>query len=367
MLKKDIELLSGYTEKPCATIILPVEAGFTADKLNHIALKKAIDEARDNAIGRYGSKDVMSLLSKLDDLKEHFTISQRAKGLAVFVCNDFFKTIELPFKPEPYVDTNDHFEVRELLYDLERMEHYFVLVLDIHTARLFMGIGNELEEIHDLHFPKHYVEEFEFNHPNPLNRLAMKTRSEEKTKIIETRIRTFYRSVDKDFGHYLSNNKYPVFLLGSEKPVAYFLDESKNKERISETVHGNYSKATVAELDLALRSYLKKYNLKKQQDILGQIEESINKNVFTSSLEPVWEAVAAGNCRTLLVEKDFRINGSVSRDYSQVSAGDNTLEIEENDAVDSLIRQAMKKQAEVVFVDNGALANYDHIGLIKRY
>ena len=367
MLKKDIKLLSEYTGKPCATVILPVDMGFTADKLNHIGLKKALDQAKELVMGRYGNEQAGALIDSLEDLKEHYTISQKAKGLAVFVCNDFLKTIELPFTPELYVDTNDQFEIRELLYDLERMEHYFVMVLDIHTVRLFMGIDNTLEEIHDEHFPKHYIEEFEFNYPNPNNRLAMKTRGEEKSRIIENRVRGFYRSADKDFTHYLGNNKYPVFLLGSEKPVAYFMGESKNEDRISEKVHGNYSKATVAELDLALRSYLKKYHSQKQEEILGQIEESINKNVFTSSLEPVWEAVAAGNCRTLLVEKDFKINGSVSSDYSQVSVGDNSLEIEENDAVDSLIRQAMKKQAEVVFVDNGALAVYDHIGLIKRY
>ena len=365
MLKDDIKQLMAYTDKPCLTIIIPVSHGFDTDKYNDNMLKKAIAEGREMILGKFGSKDATALLAYLEDM-EGYSISQDFSGLGVFISNDFIEIIELPVTPIYTVDAGNEFDLRELIYELDRVEHYFALVLDADLIRLFNGTGNILKEIKDSHFPKKYTDEFEHEHGHRQETGIIT--GPEKSIIVENRMRSFFKITDRDLGQYLQNNNYTIFVLGADKTEGYFMGESHHKARMAAVIHGSYGNFTLPELAKIVYPKVQEYSMKDQQKTLDQIEDSINKNLFTSNLTNVWNAVAEGNCRVLLVEKGFRQKAHISRDNVTISEDDdNTCEIEVDDAVDVLIRQALKKNSEIIFLDNGKLAEFGQVGLIKRY
>ena len=365
MLKDDIKTLMAYTGKPCLTIIIPVKAGFGTDKYNDGLLKKAIVDAKIAVLGKFGSKDAAALLAYLEEL-ESYSISQNTRGLGIFISNDFIEIIDLPVAPDYTVNSGNEFDLRELIYELDRLEHYFVLALDSNLIRLFNGAGDTLKEIKDNQFPKEYNDAYENEHGHRDETGVVL--GPEKSQIIEKRMRSFFKVADKDLGQYLENNDCPVVLLGVDKVAGYFMDESRHKLRVSAIIHGSYGNFTIPELAKVVHPKVEEYSALRQQKTLDQIEDSINKNLFTSNLTNVWNAVAEGNCRVLLVEKGFRQKAHVSRDNVNISESDDkSCEVEVDDAVDLLIRQALKKQSEVTFVENGKLAEYGQVGLIKRY
>jgi len=365
MIKDDIKELMAYTGKPCLTIILPINAGFGNDKYNDGLLKKAMDEGKELVIGKFGSKSADALLTNLKGLDKS-SLSLNARGLGIFISNDFIKTIELPVTPDYTVDAGNDFKIRALMYELDRVEHYFALVLDANLIKLFSGVGDELKEIKDGSFPKKYTDEFEHEHGHRQETGVVS--GPEKSTIVETRMRSFFKIADKELGQYLQNNNDPVFVLGADKTEGYFMGETRHKARVASIIHGSYGNFTIPELVKIIHPKLQEYSAVRQQKQLDRIDSSIDKNMFTSNLTNVWNAVAEGNCRVLLVEKGFKQKARVSRDNITISENDdNSCEVEVDDAVDLLIRQALKKDSEVTFVEDGKLANYGKVGLIKRY
>ena len=82
----------------------------------------------------------------------------------------------------------------------------------------------------------------------------------------------------------------------------------------------------------------------------------------------VWDAVTEGRGLTLLLERDYHIQGFL-QETSEILHLKPPKEphIVLNDAVNELINRTLEKNGKLILVENGMLRNHQHVGLITRY
>lgn len=135
----------------CISIYLPThEAGVeTINQEDALLLKNQIKKVRSVLAARgHPEKVIEQMLKGLKSLVEDTGFwRKRDKGLAIFVKEDSFEQIDLPYHVEAETSVAATFEIIPLLPMLEGGGNYYLLALTMNHVRLYRGDRDRLEEI----------------------------------------------------------------------------------------------------------------------------------------------------------------------------------------------------------------------------
>jgi len=147
---RDIQALNSY---PSISILLPTHHTSPENKQDPIRLKNLITETGNRLAQEFSGRNIAPLLDKLNNLYEKIDFQKTLDGLAIYVSEDYEGVFMLPFNVMERVVIDNTFATRDLVYTLNRVPRYWVLVLSEKPTRLFMGTKNTLEEITTHGFP----------------------------------------------------------------------------------------------------------------------------------------------------------------------------------------------------------------------
>jgi hypothetical protein len=127
----------------CVSIYMPVhKEGQEVNNLDDpIAFKDCLREAEQRLQQEnYGVKNIQRMLQPAYDLISDDSFwRDQLQGLAFFAAEGFCRYIRLPEVPEKEILVNDHFLLTPLIPFLTNNEHFFVLTISKHQAKLFRG------------------------------------------------------------------------------------------------------------------------------------------------------------------------------------------------------------------------------------
>ncbi|WP_129715133.1 hypothetical protein [Pedobacter sp. SYP-B3415] len=140
--KEDLKELQ-LKSSPCISIFMPThrfghEVNEKQDPIvlkNHLqSLEKQLQEKS------LSTSEIEQLLAPAYALQrdEAFWNSQQ-EGLAIYVAQDFIKTIQLPYAIEGASYANDTFNIVPLIEAISKQENYYVLTLSKHDAKFYQG------------------------------------------------------------------------------------------------------------------------------------------------------------------------------------------------------------------------------------
>ncbi len=369
--EEELNLLQKGKGAICISIIVPTHRYSPDRRADKQAVEKAIQYAKEWLRIKYSESDHTYLHQSLGELYNEIDFMHNPDGLGLYVSDNFKLLVYFPFPVQEKVIVGESFEVRDVFYKKDCGKPYYALLVTENKSRLFRGSWKELVEIQDDHFPAHYEDDYSYNRPSRSTSYAgqahVKDFEKDKSVVEETRFKDFFRGVDRSLGNYLTANE-PVILIGGEKELAWFESTSTHKKNIAGRIHGNYDHQNLA--DLAAITWPVMYAILQQdrRQVIDEFVEQLGWEKALTGIREIWQAASEGRALKLLVEKDYRVPGFVGKEDKRLYLSEPAvLHHIVTDAVDDLIEMVTGKNGKVFFVDNGALKDYNRIGLITRY
>ncbi|WP_276370925.1 hypothetical protein [Chryseolinea sp. H1M3-3] len=367
----DIKQLLTEKGNPCITITVPTHRYSRERMQDPIAVRKAIDHAKDLLNNSAWPKQVgMQLQEKLDTLSEKIDYLRLQEGMAIFVSPNVSRILLLPFEVKEKVMLGKNFEIRDLFYFAQFLKPYYLLAVSKKRVPLFKCQGWDLQEIRNDDFPKQYSEEYEYARPSITNDSSSGLKSYERDKSIlqETRQIAFIKQVDEAIDKYIKGD-VPLLVAGVEEQLANFEHVTHHRENVIGKIRGNYEYDALHPLSELAWSKMKEYIRSSQKETLQKLQEAFGKNLATDGIRDVWKAANEGKGLTLLVEKDYqeaayKDPGNDTRIYLSPPAGNYEII---SDAVDDLIEIVNEKGGEIVIVENGELEKNGRVAMLLRY
>ncbi|MCF6405333.1 hypothetical protein L3C95_20680 [Chitinophaga filiformis] len=357
---------------PYVTIIVSLHETVAPDKKAALLLaEKAIQEAGDFLRSMYPKEEASllhSLQGLLDDFDRHYDLT--AEGLGFYVSPGYSKLVKFCFPVQKKVEIGDSFALRELLYLEHYSISYMVLHVDEKAAHCYKGHLNSLEEVNDGVFPRYFHDDYEYSKPARASSYSGQTAIQgfegDKSANEANRLKSFYRETDQMLSAYLEDQ--PLIVTGPQKDISLLQEVSVHEKNIIATINGNYANVTVKALEdrvwPALRSWI---DDTQQSTMLQLIQEEWQQHVV-DGMRDVWTAVKEGRGQRLIVEKDYTcpafLDDKTGKLHMRKTRKTQNIVM---DAVEKVLRLAIEKGGEIVFVNNGTLDDHGHISLITRY
>ena len=369
---EDLLRLQKEKGKNCLTVIVPTHRLFPERKTDKIVIDKALDNAMLLIESRFGQKESESMKQKLQEQVSKIDYDHNLDGLGIYISDNVDMMVKFPFPVKEKIVVNNHFDIRDMLYKVQISRHYFTLMVSEKSIRLFDCYHESFTEMKGKHFPFDYYDDWEYNQPSRGSSNAgnaqMRSFEHDKSTIEAKRFQDFFRQADEYLGDYMVENT-PFIITGTDKDLAWFEDVTAFSKQIAGKLPGNFDHYALADLGKKCWPVFKDYLDQKVQKLVEDYREKIGQGLAVSGIQDIWTAVLEGKGRTLLVEKDFRMPGFTVPDNEYFltlrppKGRHETLA----DAVDEIMETMLDKGGDVIFTENGQLADYGGMALISRY
>ncbi|MBL0741034.1 baeRF3 domain-containing protein [Chryseolinea lacunae] len=367
----DIDDLLAEKDTPCVSIVISTPRFTNPRTSNAVVVSKALQKARLLLTHSAWPRDKINRLEiRLDVVASKIDTIGLQKGLAIFISPAVFKIYLLPFSVKEKIMLGKSFELQEMIYYAQFLEPYYLLALSKKKIRLLKGSGQELQEVENADFPKHYQEEFEYEHPSIGTSFGntLKAFEKDKSELQSIRLEAFVRKSDAALGKYLKKDT-PLFIAGVSEEVSSFENLSHHKQQLTGVIKGNYDHDAVHPLADSVWNTILTSVKTRHHDWLRKLDESMGSHMGTAGIRNVWRAASEGNVFVLLLEKDYHVTAySDAQNARQLYI---TPPLAQHhivpNAASEVVRMVKEKGGQVVIVDNDMLQHYKHIAILLRY
>jgi hypothetical protein len=374
MTNKEISSLVDYSAPFCISIVAPVHHLSPERQQDHLVIKKAVEAAKTLLKMKASKKDssAQMLTAKLDEAYQQIDFLHVEKGIGIFVSADLAKVVHFPFEVHQKISVNSQFSSLELFYYLYEMRSYTLLSIQQHSAHLYQGLEDALNEVMNVDFPAIYEEEFEYAQTSKIvshGSTVMKQFEKDTQALHEIRQKEFYRKIDHLLLNYIDEKE--VFMLSAgTNEMSNFLEITKNKKLVDGKILGSFSfKDTIT---LGKKSWQKLQDIAqlKSVEMIQQLKEDIGRNLAVFGLQQVINAAEEAKGRTLILDREYNYLGYVTANGLPYHAGTRSKEKEHflvNEVYERIIRLVRKNGGNVLFTDKGMLDQWEGIALQLRY
>lgn len=354
------EMLPANGSMPCVSIILTFEPKMSLKSELEYKLKLVLGRVESELLANYTEDNALSVLRKLRSLVKNLNYNTHKKSVVIFASPVIEKIFYLDIAVEEKIIVDETFEIRDLVYCKKKIHKYLVLVLSGKRTKIFLGDGNKLVRIVS-NIPDH-IEAYKNDIPQRVSNFS--DISERKEVMLDK----FLHHTDDGLSILLRSYPFPLFVMGTSRVIGHFRKLSKNNDRISGVVQGNYEETPEEELKRVLEPHIADWEKVKQEHMLQQLEIAAGAGKLVSGIKNVWREASGKRARLLVVEKNYmypaRRNGENIIPYSVETV---TGKFYIKDAVDDVIEKVLAGGGDVEFAETGLLKDLEHIALIKYY
>ena len=361
MNRQDIQAVQAISGYPSLTITLPTHRTTPDNQQDPIRVRNLVAQAKEQLRAEFSNRDIAALLERLDRLSATIDYRHALDGLVMFVNADFDAKFYLPFTVPERVVIAERFLTRDLVYAMNRTPRYWVLALSEQPTRLFEGTLDTLVEIQAGGFP--------MTHEGPGGATSLPGGyGVNPSAHRDERHRQFFRSVDAALKPFLAHDPLPMGVVGVDRYLAFWDEVSTHKEFMRATLLGNYDEATPHELARLVWPLVEKAQAERVQRHLDELDGYVSQGRVATTVGEAWRKANEGRGKLLLVEKDYHEAGKLDETGLLLLPVDDPSATDViPDAVDEVVEAVLSKGGEVVFTENGQLADFQRIALVLRY
>lgn len=361
MNRHDIRRLQQYRGYPALTITLPTFRTAPQNRQDPIRVRNLVAEASKRLLGELSKREIEPLLIRLDALVNTIDFRNAQDGLVLFANHDMAELVYLPVPVKERVALDETFATRDLVYALHRSPRYWVLALSEQPTRLYEGLRDNLTEITSEGFPMtHEGPGGEAPLPGGIGVRVSAYRDE--------RHRQFFRQVDAAFKPFMADDPLPLAVVGVDRFLSFFKELSSHNKAVVTTLTGSHDKTAPHELAKLVWPLVQANLDQKRQQAISDLDRAVSARTYASTVGEVWRMAQDGRGKVLFVEEDYHYPARVDESGRHLMPAEDAQAADVmDDAVDEIIEAVLDKQGEVVFVENGSLAEHQRIAMILRY
>lgn len=352
--------LADAASPPCISIYLPTHKSGRDTQGDATMLKNLLREAEGEIENSKTLKPARELVEDPD-----FWV-RSSEGLAIFLAEGFLRIHRLPVAPEAKVTVGERFYIRPLL-NLLRGESFHVLVLSQNDAKLLECSPNHVAQIE---LPKdvatslseavggpkdHHVDRAMWRNGGGTRAQASATDvhghgPDQDNEMIEN-LHFYMRQLDDGVRRAIGEQTH-LLVAGAESTAPIYLQDSKHRNLIRETIHGNFEHARPEEVRDRALEIIRAY-WEKEADHLGErFGTALAHGLASDQVEEVIAASKEGRVDTLIV----------SQDGQRGDGSDHQI-----DKVDDAVHETLRTKGAVVVLDRDSMPGKGELAAIYRY
>lgn len=304
-------------------------------------LDRLIDTAESRLALELGGPDVGQLIGPLRTLADEISNQPMRHGLVLFHGAGVLEAHRLSRRPEPRVVIDPTFATRDLVREQLDNPPYRLLVLSSRTARLLVGVGDDLTERTRPPFPISAEE------PDPDRRGHL--HHAVRTHAGPRRWDGFVRTVDDALRADRDTATLPLVVAAAE-PLASRLS-NRSGQHIIGVVAGNHERTRPNRLAQLARPIVSEHLARQRLEALDELERAVSTRRAAFGVHEVWTAARDRRIVRLIVDPGYAQPVTTSADSRHITP---VLDPEPpdvlDDAVDDIIEAVALQGGSVSFV-----------------
>ncbi len=370
---------------PCISLYFPTARRFPDQKQNVIRFKNQLREAEhslatlENPLSEH---DRDALLAPLHDLVANDRFwSHTLDGLAVLRAPDFFKVYKLQRAVPTRTIVADSFHIKPLLRVLQSADRFEVLAITREHVRLFHGNRDALDEVElSAAVPRSLTDALgeELTEPHSAARTvtasgmggsgtAVHYGSGSKSDEIDKDTERFFRVVDRAIidSHSKVSGR-PLVLAALPEYHAAFRETSHNPYLVEQAIAGNPDALSVDELRARAWEIVGPTFETRLKVLVDEYKSGLPRALASDELSAVALAALGGRVKTLLVDADRTVAGSVNHETGRITLGalDNA---HTDDVIDDLAELTLRMGGDVVVVPRDNMPSITGVAASYRF
>lgn len=306
-----------------------------------------------------------NLVERLETIASETDTNHNLDSLGIYVSDGISEVVRFPFSLSPESFVGREFSVRQLLFDRELHQKYFVLCISKEGMHLYSAETNVLTEIKDKDFPVLIPkDEVEFKDID----IRVKMQSGLGAKFEEV-IKTKFERVSDQLKGYLQDST-PVFIVSYTKEIKFYVNKIEAYGKILGYHAGTPDKKSHLKLgDISMNAYMD-YMKRKRGEAIRRMSELVGYETLAVGLTEVYKAAWDGKGLVLYVEKDFRAGAYIDHGGNTITLkprADKSTQTYDHAIVETILRTVMDKGGQIIVADNGELDKFDRIAMTLRY
>ena len=276
------------------------------------------------------------------------------KSVALFVSPVHEQLVWLDVDTTEKIIIDESFEIRDLVFHEQSHQQSLLLLLTTEHFKLFHISGQQVRLLKE-----GAAAVLERDVPGRVGNFS--DPSEHK----EIQLDKFIHAADQSLHDVLPDHPYPLFVMAPDRVWGHFRNQSKHTDRISGFLPGHYAETPNARLLQLMQPLLQDYHANGQQAMLEQLKSAASMQKLATGLHDVWHEVMQKKGKLLVVERNFiasAVHGGEPAEIDETVSGNNMAALI-RDAVDDIIEKVLMTGGQVVFVEDGALAQFNRIAL----
>src|SRR5262245_51361450 len=356
--RSELKSLQARRDYPSVSILAPTHRTAPSNKQDPIRVKNLVRKAIDRLHEEFSKREVAAVVKNLQQLVREVDWKHTLDGLALFAGRQQSAAVILPFRVKPRAVIDETFAARDLVYAFNRAPPFRVLVLS-HNVRLYDAWTTVLDE--------HTAKPFPMAHRGP----GLSTRpgvyginpSAQRAEAY----RAFFQSIDAAVDALQRVNPLPLVVVGVERNLAFYREVTRQTDAIFGMLAGNHDRTSPSALGKLVWPVFEVGATRRRTEALVQLDQAVSAQRHASGIDQVWRAAVGGQCRTLLVEKEFKYPADLSPEGDRLLpyTGQGTRSLD--DAVDEVIERVMSTGGEVFFYPSGDLDVHQRIAAVRRH
>jgi hypothetical protein len=353
-----LKALQAHRDYPSVSILAPTHRTAPLNRQDPIKVKNLVRKAIDRLHGEFNKREVAAVVDNLQELVRKVDWEHTLDGLALFAGREQSAAVLLPFRVRPRAMIDETFATRDLVYAFNRAPPYRVLVLG-HTARLYDAWTTVLDEHRTRPFPLVHRGRggaSKLTGGKGINRSAVR----------DDAMRAFFRLVDDAVDAVQKANALSLVVVGVERNLAFYQEVTRQSTAIIGMLAGGHEDTSSSALGKLVWPVFDTGATLRRTAALVQLDSAVGVNRHSSGIDQVWRAALGSQCRTLLVEKEFKYPADLTPEGDRLlpytGQGSRALD----DAVDEVIERVMDSGGEVFFYPAGDLEAHQKIAAVLR-
>lgn len=344
--------LQGATAYPAVSLLLPTTPAPRMTEVDRARLQGLLATA-ERRLESEAHPERQSVGAALAELVAEACTREAAAGLAVFASPSGIRvTVRLPIAVSERVVVDPTFATRDLVHALHRTPRHVVLLLTGQEARLFTGLGAELQPVQGRF---------------PMRPRRERRRDPDRPRLAAADAAAFWRDVDAALGAYLLAHPAPLVIAGDRRATAGFVALSSHLDRLAGTLEANLAREPLPRLAERVRPVLEGYLRSRQDEALALLDRRTGSGRAVSGLVAAWFAARHERPEMLVVDESLSVPARLTSDGDLVvPAVDPEAPDVLDDIVDELIETVLRRGGWVALARPGSLDGHGGVALTLR-
>jgi hypothetical protein len=386
LYKSLFEQLATYQGDCCITAYIPTHRSGVQvnEQQDRIAFKTMLQNVRAQLQERgYNQPRIEKLLEPgFQLLREGEQMWYNlTEGMGVFIADDYFRFVRLPFTPQEEILINNSFYVSPLVQAMVGNEHFFVLVVSKKSSKFYRADNFYMEDMHIEELPQgvdDVVRNEEKQADSDLFRggstragggipaASYHGHADGRPDHKET-LALYMKEIDRTlWQEVLSREQAPLLLVGIDYLLPIYKSISSYQYIWEETLTGSYEHENTSVLYEKAREMMKPYFDKQQKDAFDNYMNKLATPLTTSMPDAVVRASYYNQVSDLFVEKGAHIWGHFDAQANQLEMHDDK---QPNDdcLIDKAATQTILHGGRVHILEKDQMPNGSTVAALLRF